>query len=70
MAQEDAVHGVCEVNHVTWAKRPWPRQEEPDEAVEEEEIVISTGDDGEVKILGLDINDGRSGIRGLISSLL
>jgi len=40
------------------------------EAAEEEEIVVSTGDDGEVKILGLDINDGGSGIRGLISSLL
>ncbi|KAL9626908.1 MAG: hypothetical protein Q9164_007763, partial [Protoblastenia rupestris] len=49
IAQVDAAHGVYEVNHVTWAKKPRSRQLEQEEG-EEEELIITTGDDGAVKV--------------------
>ena len=49
IAQIEAAHGVFEVNHVAWARRPKPRQG-AQEADEERELVITTGDDGAVKV--------------------
>lgn len=45
LAELEAAHGVYEVNHVTWAKR-YDRGKTRDE----EEVIVSTGDDGEVKV--------------------
>ncbi|KAH9825985.1 putative cytosolic iron-sulfur protein assembly protein 1 [Teratosphaeria destructans] len=47
-AVEDA-HGVFEVNHVVWAPRADPGTRE-----EGEEVVVSTGDDGEVRVWTLE----------------
>ena len=47
VAELDSAHDVFEVNHVTWAKRA-DRGKHDDE-----EIVISTGDDGGVKVWAL-----------------
>ena len=46
----EGAHGVYEINHVCWAKR-WDRGKTNGE----EEVIISTGDDGEVKVWTLDI---------------
>ena len=47
IAELDSAHDVFEVNHVTWAKRA-DRGKHDDE-----EIVVSTGDDGGVKVWAL-----------------
>lgn len=65
VAQADAVHGVFEVNHVTWCPWPKPRQQagfsQSDEAEEhpdgQAELIVTTGDDGDVKIWSIS-NDG------------
>jgi len=44
-----AAHGVFEINHICWSKR-WDRGK----SSEDEEVVISTGDDGEVKVWTVD----------------
>ncbi|PVH94645.1 WD40 repeat-like protein [Periconia macrospinosa] len=48
-------HGVYEINHVTWATRR-------DKGVrwEGEEVIVSTGDDGEVKVWTLNEQSGNS----------
>lgn len=61
VAQADAVHGVFEVNHVTWCPWPKPRQQAgvpsmaqaEDDVAEQAELIVSTGDDGDVKIWDL-----------------
>ena len=50
VAQVDGAHGVFEVNHVTWARRVDRGKDEG----REEEVVVSSGDDGEVKVWNLD----------------
>ena len=45
----EAAHGVYEVNHVCWARRC-----DRGKSSLSEEVVVSTGDDGEVKIWTLD----------------
>lgn len=45
LGQVEGAHGVYEINHVCWAKR-FDRER----SGEVEEVVISTGDDGEVKV--------------------
>ncbi|TKX18684.1 WD domain-containing protein 40 [Elsinoe australis] len=45
VAELENAHDVFEVNHVTWA----PRADKGKQS-EDEEIVVSTGDDGEVKV--------------------
>ena len=38
-------HDVFEINHVVWAPRA-----DKDKRTEDEEVIVSTGDDGEVKV--------------------
>lgn len=45
VAEVEAAHGVFEVNHVCWAKRS-----DRGKRSDDEEVIVSTGDDGEVKI--------------------
>ncbi|KAI9717727.1 MAG: Cytosolic iron-sulfur protein assembly protein [Chrysothrix sp. TS-e1954] len=45
----EAAHGVYEVNHVCWARRS-----DRGKRTEDEEVIVSTGDDGEVKVWTLD----------------
>lgn len=40
-----AAHGVFEINHICWSKR-WDREK----SNKDEEVIVSTGDDGEVKV--------------------
>lgn len=47
----DGAHGVYEANHVAWARRADRGKEEG----REEEVVVSTGDDGEVKVWKLQL---------------
>jgi WD40 repeat protein len=49
-------HDVFEINHVTWARRA-----DKGRRSEEEEVVLSTGDDGEVRVWTLD-DMGVSGV--------
>ncbi|KAF2266583.1 WD40 repeat-like protein [Lojkania enalia] len=49
VAELFSAHGVFEVNHVCWAKR-----NDKGRRHEDEEIIVSTGDDGEVKVWTLD----------------
>ncbi|GAD97948.1 cytosolic iron-sulfur protein assembly protein 1 [Paecilomyces variotii No. 5] len=56
LATMEAAHGIYEVNHVCWAKRPRRRQGEEvldtsssSSSLAEEEILITTADDGSVK---------------------
>lgn len=49
VAELDAAHGVFEVNHVCWARRY-----DRDKRAKDEEVVVSTGDDGEVHVWALD----------------
>jgi WD40 repeat protein len=50
LAELEAAHGVYEINHVCWARR-WDRGSTEDV----EEVVLSTGDDGVVKVWTLDV---------------
>lgn len=52
IAQIEGAHGVFEVNHVAWAPR---RDKNGGSNVEQEELIITTGDDGTVKIWTLDV---------------
>ena len=49
IATLEAAHGVFEVNHVCWALRY-----DKSKRSEDEEVVVSTGDDGEVNVWALD----------------
>ncbi|KAL5120112.1 Cytosolic iron-sulfur protein assembly protein [Pleosporales sp. CAS-2024a] len=49
VAELYSAHHVFEINHVTWAKRA-----DLNKRYEGEEVLISTGDDGEVKVWALD----------------
>ncbi|KAG8631686.1 hypothetical protein KVT40_000826 [Elsinoe batatas] len=49
VAELENAHDVFEVNHVTWALRA-----DKGKRFEDEEVVVSTGDDGEVKVWSLD----------------
>jgi cytosolic iron-sulfur protein assembly protein CIAO1 len=49
VAEIDGAHDVFEINHVCWARR-WDKGRRR----EDEEVIISTGDDGEVKIWTLE----------------
>ena len=50
VARMDGAHGVFEVNHVAWA----PRRDSKD-AAEQDELIVTTGDDGTVKVWSLDL---------------
>lgn len=52
IAQIDGAHGVFEVNHVAWAPR---RDKKRGGDGEDEELIVTTGDDGKVKVWRLDI---------------
>ncbi|KAI8934049.1 Cytosolic iron-sulfur protein assembly protein [Plenodomus lindquistii] len=52
VAELFSAHNVFEINHVAWAKRA-----DKDKRWENEEVVLSTGDDGEVKVWTLDTID-------------
>ncbi|CAG8251256.1 unnamed protein product [Penicillium salamii] len=43
LAVQDGAHGIYEINHVAWAKRA-------DRGGQEEEVLVSTADDGSVKV--------------------
>lgn len=45
VAEFEGAHDVYEVNHVAWARR-----RDKNKSSDEEEIIVSTGDDGEVKL--------------------
>lgn len=49
VAERENAHDVFEVNHVCWAPRA-----DKEKRSEDEEVLISTGDDGEVKVWMLD----------------
>lgn len=49
IAEFENAHDVFEINHVCWAKRC-----DSEKRSEDEEIIVSTGDDGEVKVWTLD----------------
>lgn len=49
IAEFEDAHDVFEINHVCWAKRY-----DSGKRNEEEEVIVSTGDDGEVKVWSLD----------------
>ncbi|KAI9892157.1 MAG: Cytosolic iron-sulfur protein assembly protein [Vezdaea aestivalis] len=53
MGEIESAHGVFEVNHITWSRR-WDRER----VSEAEEILVSTGDDGEVKVWKIDNQSG------------
>lgn len=52
IAQVEGAHGVFEVNHVAWAPR---RDKNAGSDVGHEELIITTGDDGTVKVWTLDV---------------
>jgi WD40 repeat protein len=52
VAELYSAHDVFEINHVTWAKRS-----DKGRRSEEEEVILSTGDDGEIKVWALDFLD-------------
>ena len=52
IAQLEGAHGVFEVNHVAWAPR---RDKNGGSNLEHEELIITTGDDGTVKVWSLDV---------------
>ncbi|KAK5127563.1 hypothetical protein LTR85_006903 [Meristemomyces frigidus] len=49
VAEVENAHDVFEVNHVVWAPRA-----DKDKRTEDEEVIVSTGDDGEVNVWTLD----------------
>lgn len=49
IADFENAHDVFEINHVTWAPRA-----DKGKKYEDEEVIVSTGDDGEVKVWTLD----------------
>ncbi|KAK5138248.1 hypothetical protein LTR08_003309 [Meristemomyces frigidus] len=49
VAEVENAHDVFEINHVVWAPRA-----DKGKRTEDEEIIVSTGDDGEVKVWTLD----------------
>jgi WD40 repeat protein len=49
LAELFSAHHVFEINHVTWAKRA-----DKDKRWDGEEVIVSTGDEGEVKVWTLD----------------
>lgn len=53
VAQIDSAHGVFEVNHVAWAPR---RDKKRGGDTEEEEFIVTTGDDGKVRVWRLDVS--------------
>lgn len=57
VAEHFAAHDVYEINHVIWAKRA-----DTGKRWENEEVVLSTGDDGEVKVWVLDECDSAPSI--------
>ena len=50
LAEVDGAHGVFEINHVCWARRS-----DRGRLKDDEEIILSTGDDGAVKVWSLDV---------------
>ena len=50
LAEMECAHGVYEVNHVTWVRR-WDhlRKSQGNGTTGDDEMIVSTGDDGEVK---------------------
>ncbi|KAI9761139.1 MAG: hypothetical protein M4579_001186 [Chaenotheca gracillima] len=67
VSEREAAHGVFEINHVCWAKRfdgkyrQRKRQRDGDDPVEvklDEEMIVSTGDDGAVRAWVVGAEDG------------
>lgn len=55
IAQVEAAHGVFEINHVAWARRPKGKQMQGGNTPEGEgELIVTTGDDGAVKVWEMD----------------
>ncbi|KAI9872627.1 MAG: Cytosolic iron-sulfur protein assembly protein [Pleopsidium flavum] len=50
VAEIDGAHGVFEINHVCWARRA-----DKGKRSDEEEVIVSTGDDGIVRVWTLDL---------------
>lgn len=56
VAQIESAHGVFEVNHVTWAPRPVVKREDVSESEGgREDLIVTTGDDGVVKVWELGV---------------
>lgn len=53
IAQIEGAHGVFEINHVAWARKP--KGKENSGGTEEEELIVTTGDDGSVKVWELKV---------------
>ena len=53
VAQVDAAHGVFEINHATWAKRRLKPQDIGSNGTRDIECIVTTGDDGSVKVWDL-----------------
>lgn len=58
VATVEAAHGIYEVNHVTWAKRADRESQRAGKEGREEEILISTADDGSVKVWSIKREEG------------
>lgn len=51
LASIEAAHGIYEVNHVCWAKRADQKEKvDGEDGDGEEEVLLTTGDDGQVKV--------------------
>jgi hypothetical protein len=55
-AEIQAAHDIYEINHVTWANRADAGK------ADGEEVVVSTGDNGEVKVWAFDRDGGLEDI--------
>lgn len=55
VAQAEAAHGVFEVNNIAWAKGRSTNKGSDGQVTSIPEYIISTGDDGEVKVWNLEI---------------
>ena len=53
IAQIEGAHGVFEVNHVAWASRRDKKNAAGDG--EDEDLIVTTGDDGRVKVWRFDV---------------
>jgi hypothetical protein len=53
LATIDAAHGIHEINHITWTKRAG-RKRQDTTGPGDDEILVSTADDGSVKVWTID----------------
>jgi hypothetical protein len=55
LATVDAAHGIYEINHVCWAKQADRNKRTGSETQGDKEVLLTTGDDGCVKVWSLQV---------------